>query len=100
MAQKLTITLNIEDEQLKAVDIDRNRNLFADISNEEYLAVRILEIVQSYTDRHIVQPQIDVVVADLKAKPADLKTEALKRGLDIDAAQVSAVDVISVEAKQ
>ena len=100
MAQKLTVALTLEDEQLKAVDIDRNRNLFADLSNEEYLGVRILEQVQAYTDRHIVQPQIDVVVADLKAKPADLKVEALKRGLDIDAAQAAAVDVISVEAEK
>ena len=94
MATTLMVQVDVDDLQLKAIEIDRSRNLFAKFTNEEFLAARLMDIINSYVDQHITQPQIAVIVNDLRVKPDDLKTEAKKRGLDIDAAAtVDAVDV-------
>ena len=83
---KMSVTIELDDYQAKAVAIDKAQNLFGDLSDEDYLAVRLMEYVTAKTEQHIQQPQIAVVVEDLKRDPDTLKAEAKKRGLDIDAA--------------
>lgn len=88
----LTVSIDVDDYQAKAIALDRKENLFGKISDSDYLSVRLIEFVNSITQKHIQQPQLSVVLESLKADPDTLKSEAKKRGFDIDASLVDNKD--------
>lgn len=70
----MDITITLDSDQTSAVTQDREANLFHALTNEEYLALRLMEqIVEPLTQRLVYEPEERAAIDALKQAREDRK---------------------------